>query len=672
MRSRSSFGAKDTKRLVFIACFVFFLFCLIVIQYYKLQISEGNKWRKIASAQHHLDVTEYFMRGGFYSNTDIKEDHPDQKVPFVVEVPKFHLYIDPNSIDVNDKLIIAKKLFEYFNFTSSEKENIFCEFFKKSRSRKIISWIDKDKKDEIIKWWQNFSKEKKIVRNAIFFVGDYKRCYPFGPLLGQILHTVQDQKDPISFQSLPTGGLELYFNDHLKGQLGRRIITRSSRHPLDTGKVIDKPQDGSDVYLTINHYLQAIAEEELDKGVKIANAKSGWAIMMDPYTGQILALAQSPTFDVTRYRDYFNDESLKETTKLKALVDLFEPGSIFKPITLAICLKANDELEKMGKEPIFYPDEKIAASNGNFPGRSKPIKDARVHKFLNMNLGIQKSSNIYIATLVDRLINTLGEKWYQDSLIELFGFSKKTGIEFPFEADGFVPQVGKFYPNKAPQWSKSTPYSLAMGYNILVNSIQIARAFAIIANGGKDVQPTLFKKIVKNIDGKERVILDNTKNFDFQKMRQIINPEHCKIIKKATKYITKIGGTSRLADIPGYSEAGKSGTAEKIVDGKYNKDIHISSFIGFVPVEKPSFVLMIVIDEPEKKYVPGLGSMQLGGVCAAPIFKDIATRALKYLGVAPDDPFGYPYPDPRRDAAKADWADELKQLSELYKSWNER
>jgi len=287
-----------------------------------------------------------------------------------------------------------------------------------------------------------------------------------------------------------------------------------------------------------------------------------------------------------------------------------------------------------------------------------------------MNLAIQKSSNVYVATLVDRLINTLGEKWYQDTLIDLFGFSKKTNIEFPFEAEGFVPLIGKYYPNKAPQWSKSTPYSLAMGYNILVNSIQMIRAFAIIANGGKDVQPTLLKKIVKNIDGKDQVILDNSKHFDFQKMRQSLNPEQCKLIKNATKFITKIGGTSRLGDIPGYTEAGKSGTAEKIIQGRYNKDIHISSFVGFVPVEKPSYVLMIVIDEPEKKYVPGLGPLQLGGVCSAPIFREISIRALKYLGVAPDDPFGYPYPDPRRDTARSDWAEELKYLSELYKNWN--
>lgn len=161
MKPHLSFDVKDTKRLVFIACFIFFLFCLIVVQFYRLQIIQGDKWDKIANAQHKIDVTEYFRRGGFYSNTEIKKDHHQEKVPFVIEVKQFHLFIDPYSIDIKHKLTIAKKLFEYFHFSSKEKERIFCEFFKKSRSRKVISWIDKDKKDEIFKWWKNFAKKEK-------------------------------------------------------------------------------------------------------------------------------------------------------------------------------------------------------------------------------------------------------------------------------------------------------------------------------------------------------------------------------------------------------------------------------------------------------------------------------------------------------------------------------
>jgi cell division protein FtsI (penicillin-binding protein 3) len=670
MKSFFLFDSKDIKRLIAVACFIFFLFCLIIVQFFYLQITQGEKWNKIAACQHQLEVTEYFMRGTFYSNTQIKEDHPNEKIPFVVEVPKFHLYIDPYSIEKKYKVLIAKKLFEFFKFSKEEKEKIFYEFFKKSRSRKIISWIDKGKKEEIIRWWNNFSKEKKIVRNAIFFVNDYKRSYPFGSLLGQVLHTVQDQKDPYSFQSVPTGGLELYFNDYLKGRLGKRVITRSLRYSLDTGDIIDAPENGCDVYLTINHCLQAISEEELEKGIKKVEAKSGWAIMMDPYSGEILAFAQVPTFDVRDYKKYFNDEKLKEQTKLKAIVDPYEPGSVMKPITLAICLKANEELKKKHKAPLFRPDEKIATSNGYFPGRSKPIKDAKTHHYLNMYIAIQKSSNIYIANLVDRLINTFSEKWYRDALIEIFGFSKKTDIELPGEAEGFIPTMGKYHKNNTLEWSKSTPYSLGIGYNLLVNSVQMLRAYAIIANGGLEVKPTLLKKIVKKIDGIDQVIVDNSMNFKLENRKRILSEESCKLIKTAMKYSTKSGGTSILGDVPGYTEGGKSGTAEKNINGEYKKDTHISSFIGLVPAMHPRFVLMVVIDEPKKQYVPGVGKVYVGGLCAAPIFSEISARALRYLGFAPDDPFGYPYGDPRRQGGKPDWSDEVKLLSDLYKSWN--
>lgn len=672
MRSSLLFDAKDIKRLIVIACFLFCLFCSIVVRFYYLQIIEGNKWYKIASSQHQLEITEYFMRGGFYSNTEIKKDLPIDKVPFVVEVPKFHLYIDPYSIEHKYRVPIAKKLFQIFKFTREEKEKIFYEFFKKSRSRKLISWIDKEKKEEVIKWWNDFAKEKKIPKNAIFFVNDYKRSYPFGGLLGQVIHTVQDQKDPITFQSLPTGGLEMYFNDYLQGRLGKRIITRSLRHPLDTGDIIEKPENGCDIYLTINHCLQAISEEELDKGIKKVNAKSGWAIMMDPYSGEILAFAQTPAFDVRNYNHYFNDDKLVNETKLKAIVDPYEPGSIMKPISLAICLHANEELLKQKKSPLFYPEEKIDTSDGYFPGRSKPIKDGRKHNFMNMNMAIQKSSNIYFARLVERVINRFSEKWYRDTLIDLFGFSKKTEIELPGEAEGFIPRIGQLNQNQTYEWSKSTPYSLSMGYNLLVTSLQMVRVYSIIANDGMDIKPTLLKKIVKNIDGKDQILVDNTLNYKFKNRRRILSKESCRMIKTAMKFTTKSGGTSILGDIPGYTEGGKSGTAEKNINGIYKKDTHISSFIGLVPAMNPRFVLMVVVDEPQANYEPGIGKWQHGGVCAAPIFKEIATRALKYLGVAPDDPFGYPSPDQRRNAEKADWLKEVKSLADLYRAWNER
>lgn len=659
-------GAPDRKRLAAIAVFLSILFCLLIIRFYFIQIVEGEKWTQVALSQHQCIVTEPFMRGSFYSNTSIKLGHPEGEQPFVIDVPKFHLFIDPDSIPEASKGRMAGELISLLKSKTPEK--IRSEFARKSRSRKIAGWLDREQRKKIEEWWGDFSRREKLVRNALFFIPDYKRSYPFGTLLGSVLHTVQEEKDPQTHQSLPTGGLEMLFNSYLKGKEGKRLIVRSPRHPLDTGKVLEPPENGADVYLTINHYLQAIAESELDKGVKAANGKGGWAVMMDPYTGEILALAQTPPFDPARYSDYFNDPKLQEHTHVKAVTDCYEPGSIFKPITIAVCMKANEELAKKGKPPLFTPEEKIACANGWFPGRSTPLKDGRVHNFLNMDLAIQKSSNIYVGRLVHRLIETMGENWYRKALSDIFGFGQKTNVELPAESVGLLPTPGKLHPNGKLEWSLPTPYSLAMGHNILINSIQMVKAYAILANGGYSVQPHLVRKIVKTLpDGTKQVLVDNT---GYRAHKQVLPTEMTRKIVRSMKFVTKEGGTSKRADIMGYTEAGKSGTSEKIIDGIYSKDHNISSFLGFAPAENPRFVLLVSIDDPEKKIIPGVGKHQMGGVCASPIFREIATRTLQYLGAAPDDPYGYPPGDPRRDPKKADWVYEMQQLKELYERWN--
>jgi cell division protein FtsI (penicillin-binding protein 3) len=653
------------NRLIIVAVFLSTLFCALVIRFYQIQIIEGDKWTNCALSQHQYVIPEPFIRGSFYSNTSIKEGHPDDEQPFVVDILKFHLFIDPKSIPESIKDKMAQELSSLLQVNG---EKLFSEVHKKSRSRRVASFLDPEQRKKIEQWCSVFSKTEKVVKNAIFFTSDYKRSYPFGSMLGTVLHTVQEERDLETGQSIPTGGLELLYNPYLKGKGGRKLMVHSPRRPLDMGKVLEAPENGADVFLTINHYLQAITESELAKGVKEVNAKGGWAVMMDPVTGEILALAQTPSFDPTHYSDYFNDPNLIESTRAKAVTECFEPGSIFKPITVAICMKANEELMQRGKPPIFSIHEKIATSNGWFPGRSAPLKDGRVHQYLNMPLALQKSSNIYMGKIVQRLVDTLGDAWYRQALVEVFGFGQKTNIELPGESGGLVPTPGKLHPNGKLEWSLPTPYSLAIGYNVLVNSIQIMRAYAMFANGGLEVQPHLVRKIVKkNPDGSKNVLVDNTR---YRATKRVISKPIVEEIVKALKYITKEGGTSKRADIMGYTEAGKSGTSEKIIQGNYSKINNTSSFIGFAPAENARIVLMVTIDDPEVKFIPGVGKQQMGGVCASPIFREIATKTLQYLNVAPDDPYGYPYGDPRRDSKKADWMDEVADLKRLYDEWN--
>lgn len=656
------------KRLVGLSVFLAALFCLLIVRFYQIQIVEGDKWTRYALAQHQYVAIEPFVRGSFYSNTSIKKGHPGEKQPFVVDVPKFHLMIDPDSIPEPVKAKMAEELLSRLPIPLEQKQRLRPEFFRKSRSRKLVAWLDRTQRAAIEAWWNGFAKQEKLVRNALFFVSDYKRSYPFGSLLGSVLHTVQADRDPKTGQSIPTGGLELVFNTYLQGKPGRRVITRSPRHPLDTGVVLETPENGADIYLTINHYLQAVVEAELAKGVQATQAKGGWAVMMDPYNGEILALAQIPSFDPTHYADYFNDPSLLECTRVKAITDCYEPGSIFKPITALLCLKANEELVRQGKALLFSPEEKIPTANGWFPGRSAPLKDGRTHHFLNLDMALQKSSNVYMARIAGRLVEKMGDAWYRNALVETFGLGQKTQIELPGESGGLLPTPGKLHPNGKLEWSVPTPYSLAIGYNILINGVQMAKVYSILANGGKDVQPHIVRKIVKPLAlGSEQVLVDNTQ---YRATRQVLNPSHVKTVVRGMKFVTKEGGSSRRADIDGYTEAGKSGTAERVIDGIYSKDHHISSFLGFAPAGKPRFVLLVSIDDPEKKVIPGVGKQQLGGVSAAPVFREIAARSLEYLGVDPDDPYGYPPGDPRRDAKKADWALEMQSLRELYDKWN--
>jgi cell division protein FtsI (penicillin-binding protein 3) len=296
----------------------------------------------------------------------------------------------------------------------------------------------------------------------------------------------------------------------------------------------------------------------------------------------------------------------------------------------------------------------MPCADGRFPGRTKPIKDLnRVHSYLDLNMAIQKSSNIYMSRLAQRIIARLGDKWYRNALQNLFGFGVKCGIELPSESAGVLPTPGKLHPNGALEWSVPTPYSLAMGHNIQATSIQMLRAWAVIANGGRFVKPTLIKS-------------DYYLDFPVVLDKKIIDR-----VIESMRYTTKPGGSGRRADIFGYTEVGKTGTADKIVGGAYSKTTYIASFMGFSPVDHPAFVLLVSMDEPESHYIPGLGKNH-GSLSGAPVFKEIARRSLEYLGVTPDDPYGYPIGDPRYDPKLADWVRETQLLQEKYEKWNNK
>lgn len=674
MRNKTPFPATkspDQKRLIFIAFSILVFFAVLIVQFYHIQIVEGEKWNQVANRQHYFMVKEPFVRGRFISNTSIKRGHPEIPHEFVLDIQKFHLHADPEFIPMSSRGDIVSAIGKVLSLSSEEQIEMKKQLNKKSRNRRLAMWLDRECCDIILEWWREYSRQHKIPRNALFFTSDYLRSYPFGRLLGQVIHTVQKQKDVLTNQAIPTGGLELYFNEFLKGKQGKRQLMRSPRNAFETGEMIEAPENGADIYLTINHFLQAIVEEELAKGVENAKAKGGWAVMMNPYTGEILALAQYPFFYPPDYQDYFNDPLLIEHTRLKAVSDAHEPGSVMKPLTIAVAFLANKELQRQGKPLVFEPNQKMPTSDSHFPGRSKPLIDTHFHRFLNMYMAMQKSSNIYVARLMERVVGALGAQFYRSALQDVFGIGIKTGIEFPYESTGLLPTPGKKHPNGMLEWSIPTPFSMAIGHNIQANSLQLVRAYSVFANGGFLVQPTFIRKIVKTYaNGSQEVFVDNTTPERTKSFQRVLDSDIVKEIVKAMKFSTKAGSSARRADIWGYTEAGKTSTAKKIVNGTYSETLYCSSFIGFAPAEKPAFVLLVSMDEPEYGYVPGIGRRHHGGNCAAPVFREIGRRALEYMGIAPDDPHGYPTSDPRFDPNKADLSEENRRLKEMYEKWN--
>lgn len=671
MSNQTHVSLLEKRRLLIVVLSLFLLFGLLICRFYDLQIVNGETWSRQAQRQHFFFIKEPFMRGTFYARACPGNGSPEHPIQLVSDLVKFHLFADPQAIPAPLRDEIAEQLSRLLNLEPSERIRIRSQLDKKSRSRKLAMWVAREQEKNIRSWWGSYAQKRKLPSNALFFVKDYQRCYPHGRLLGQLLHTVQNQRDETTLQAKPTGGLELSLDRYLRGKLGKRRLMRSPLHALETEEVIDIPEDGAAIYLTIDAYLQAIMEDELEKGVKDCMAKGGWAAMMDPHTGEVLACAQYPFFNPTDYAHLLGNPATAENVKVRAITDANEPGSVFKPFTAALALKANQILVAKGEPPLFSIDEKIPTSSGRFPGRSKPISDTSLHYFLNFDMGMQKSSNIYMGRLAERMIARLGNEWYRKQIQERFGFGERTGIELPAESPGVIPTPGKRHPNGKLEWSRPTPFSLAMGYNLQVTTVQILQAYGILANRGRLVRPTLIRKIVKtHRDGQQEIVLDQTRSRESSPGRQMIEPSIIERVIQAMRYVTKPGGTAMKADVPGYTEVGKTSTTKKIVDGRYSERLYCATFAGFIPVDKPRFVLVITMDEPKYGYIPGVGKNHNGGNCTAKVFQKIALRSLTYLGIPPDDPYGYPPGDKRRNPDKADWIAESQKLHSLYEQWN--
>lgn len=656
---------KIQKRLVIAALGLGILLSLLIARFYILQIVQNDKWQKIALRQHFFTVSEPGQRGLIWSYPLIK-GHQSKPRPWVLNVQYFHLHADPKNLPEIHHKAIADQIAAVLSLEGKDKESLVHQLARKSRSRRLANWLSREKHDQIAEWWESYARREHLPRNALFFLSDYKRTYPFGELLGPLLHTIRSEGNG---NAVPTGGIELACDLFLKGHKGEKRLKRSARQSFEMGEVLQQPKAGSDVYLTIDPYLQTIVEEELRRGVHQWQSKGAWAVLMQPYSGEVIAIGQYPSFDPSRAEEYFNNPDNSDAIRLKAVSDAYEPGSVVKALTITAALQGNAVLQKRGEAPLFDPEIAMDVSRGHFPGRATPLRDGQPHHFLNLDMAIQKSSNIYPARLLERIINRLGREWHLAFLRQVFGLGEKCGIEITGESGGKLPAwKSKGNLSTHAEWSASTPSALAIGYNLQVTALQLARAYSVLANGGYLVRPTLIKKI---IDPQGAVLVDKERERRQQPFPCVLDPAIARRTVKALKYVTKAGGLARRADLYGYSEAGKSGTCKKLVGQNY-EDRYRASFVGFTPTSTPAFVLAITLDEPLYQFLPGIGKTHNGGICAASLFHVIGQRVLDYLQIASDDPYGYAPGDPRANSDKADWCQETKTLQKIYETWNKK
>jgi cell division protein FtsI/penicillin-binding protein 2 len=439
-------------------------------------------------------------------------------------------------------------------------------------------------------------REKLRAQNlrGIYFERDTTRIYPNGSMLCHVIGFTD-------FEHRGIQGVESSMEEYLHGQDGYRFIehNRAGQEIVLYRGQERVPRDGYQVHLTVDLNLQNIVENEIDAAVREYNPQKATIILMRPQTGEILAMANRPNFDLN-----LRSEAKPEQMKNRAIIDMMEPGSTFKIVTAAAALN----------EKKVRPDTTIFCENGiwNFGGR--PLHDHKAYGELSVQDILVKSSNIGAA----KLALSIGEQKFYE-YIRRFGFGDRTGIELPGEIPGVI---------RPPQtWSKISITRIPMGHEVGVTPLQMMVAMATIANGGKLVTPRIVKSVTTG-DGK------TITTFSPTVLRQVISPETAAQVGNALRGVVSDRGTAAAAAVPGFTISGKTGTAQKVdPKGGYEQGKYVVSFSGYLPADHPEFVGIVVLDDaktskPELNY---------GGLVAGPIFSRIAEKAARYLDLQPHE-----------------------------------
>jgi cell division protein FtsI (penicillin-binding protein 3) len=419
---------------------------------------------------------------------------------------------------------------------------------------------------------------------GVGFMKENRRFYPNKELGAHLLGYVGLDNNGLA-------GIEATYDNLIKGHAGTVLIqTDAKRHAFSR---IERPSTtGADLELTIDEYLQHIAERELEAGVRYAGAEGGSAIVMDPYTGEILALASYPSFNPNAYRD-FRDEVRRN----RAIQDLYEPGSTFKIVTASAALE-----QKVLKATDF-----IDTNPGVIRFGSRVVDEDKHHNYgvLSFTDVIVRSSNVGAIKIGLRVgAERMG------LYARRFGFGHPMSPDFPSESSGIL-----WDPERQ---TDSALASMSMGYQVAVTPLQMAAAVSSVANGGELLQPRVVRAVTR--DGVRKPVPRKV-------LARTVDRETAAEVTAIMEAVVE-RGTGRSAQIEGYTIAGKTGTAQKVENGRYSNTDYNVSFVGFVPSRKPVFTIVVVIDSPHR--VPPYGA-----TVAAPIFKRIAAAAMQQFGVPP-------------------------------------
>lgn len=555
----------DQRRLHLFYLAALAFVAVLVLRLIQIQVIQREKYSVQADIQYKHEIRLNPVRGAIY----------DRRMrQLAMNVPSVSIVAYPR--DIKDKAATAQKLSRVTGISSAS-------LAAKMHTRKDFVYLTRRATKRM-----GLSVEALGLK-GIGVLQESTRQYPRGTVASQLLGFTDPDGRGLS-------GIEAAYNFSLFGIAGRAVMQKTASGNRNLFKRSEYPiveaKDGNQVVLTIDHAYQSIAHHELRRTIQETNADSGVVIIMDPNTGEVLAMASEPSFNPNNYGKYSSS-----SYRLRFITDIFEPGSTFKLVTVAGLLN----------DGIYKPADRFFCENGEFKVAGETIHDVHGYGWLNLHDILVKSSNIGMAKSVQKIEDKSLIYRYARS----FGFGAKTGIELPGEVNGQLHDMSK--------WSGFTPYAMAYGHEVAVSPIQMCNLFCTIANGGVLMRPYIVKEI---LDPQGRVMERNGSKA----IRRVIEERTADVLKLMMADVVK-EGTGQRAKIDGIDVCGKTGTARMVRSngGGYIKGQYIANFGGFLPKDKPRLAIYVMIDNPKGSY--------LGGDVAAPCFKRIAQQIMFHKGV---------------------------------------